>query len=234
MSFELTWYGQASYVLSCNGFSLAIDLYFSDSIAGEGFIRSYPSPVPKGSLKINAVFSTHNHGDHLDIETLRDYIEFDTFYGPESCVADLKAAGFPEHKLHRFDRGDKETVGPFEVYAIFADHTQDSIGLVVQYEDTKIYFTGDTLKNDRLLDAAALKPDIIVGCINGKFGNMSWQESVVLSHQLSVKTAIPSHYDLFAINTENPELFAGAFANSPITCKILERGGPYCVSGLLP
>jgi L-ascorbate metabolism protein UlaG (beta-lactamase superfamily) len=62
---------------------------------------------------------------------------------------------------------------------------------------------------------------------------MSWQEAVVLSHQLSVKTAIPDHYDLFAINTENPELFASAFVNSPISCKILQRCVPYDVLSLL-
>jgi L-ascorbate 6-phosphate lactonase len=233
MSFELTWYGQASYLLSCDGYSLLIDPYFSDSVAKEGFIRLYPSSVQKGSLKVNAVFSTHNHGDHLDIETLKDYIDFDTCYAPKSCVANLKANGFSEQKLCQFDRGDKEIAGPFEACAVYAEHTEDSIGIVIKHEDTKIYFTGDTLMSEKLIDAVSLKPDIVIVCINGKFGNMSWQEAVVLSHHLSVKTAIPEHYDLFAINAENPKLFASGFVNSPITCKILQRDVTYRVSDLL-
>jgi L-ascorbate 6-phosphate lactonase len=169
----------------------------------------------------------------LDIETLRDYVAFDRFYGPASCVSALKAEGFPADKLRRLDQGESAEAGGLYLSAVFADHTEDSIGLVVECEGTRIYFSGDTLMNERLIAAKELRPDLLAVCINGKFGNMSWQEAVVLAHRLQVKTAIPAHYDLFAINTEDPAFFAGAFANSPIRCQIMERLRPYSLAELV-
>ncbi|MDR2477006.1 MAG: MBL fold metallo-hydrolase [Treponema sp.] len=233
MTATLTWYGQGIFLVKTATHSLLIDPYFSDSCAEEGFIRRYPPPVQKGELRVDSVASTHPHGDHLDLATLRDYIAFETFYGPSSCVDALKAEGFPQTKLRRLDRGDRADAGGLRLNAVYACHTQDSIGVVVECEGTKIYFSGDTLMDEKLIAANELGPDILAICINGKFGNMSWQEAVVLAHRLRVKTAIPAHYDLFAINAEDPAPFAAAFTNSPIRCRIMERGQPCEIAALL-
>jgi L-ascorbate metabolism protein UlaG (beta-lactamase superfamily) len=86
MPFSVIWYGQAGYLVKTERCSFLIDPYFSDSIAGDGFIRLYDPPVKKGELKVDYVFATHHHGDHLDIETLKSYVEFDAFYGPSACI----------------------------------------------------------------------------------------------------------------------------------------------------
>lgn len=233
MTTTLTWLGQAGYVLRCGDASLAIDPYFSDSIAGGGFVRLYPASYQKGELQVNAVLSTHNHGDHLDVETLRDYIGFDRFYGPGTCVQAMKNAGFPEAKLNKLDRGETAQEGPFKLTAVYAEHTEDSIGVVVECEGMRLYFTGDSLMHEKLYDAAALQPDVLFVCINGKFGNMNWQEAVDLAKGLKVKTAIPAHYDMFAINMEKPELFTGAFADGPIASFELERDKVYSWADLV-
>jgi L-ascorbate 6-phosphate lactonase len=199
MSAELTWFGQAEYMISSPDCLVLIDPYFSNSLANEGFIRLYDSPVKKGSLKVNYVISTHHHSDHMDRETLRDYITFEKFYGPQTCIDLLKTAGFPSEKISSFNRGDKIKLGKTEVTAVFADHTLDSIGIVVECEGVKLYFTGGSLMNKELFAVKNLTPDILLTCINGKFGNMTWQEAVVFAHRLSVKLAIPAHYDLFAL-----------------------------------
>ena len=120
MSYSLTWYGQASFLISSNNTSIIIDPFFSDSIAKSGFIRLYDSPVKKGELKVDYVISTHNHGDHTDVETLRDYIEFKQFYGPDSCVQHLKNAGFSADSLFSFNRGDNVKLGDFILNAVHA------------------------------------------------------------------------------------------------------------------
>ena len=233
MGAQLTWYGQGTFLLQSEHDSLVIDPYFSDACAAEGFIRLYRSPVEKGELHVGTVVSTHRHGDHLDIETLRDYVAFDHFYGPESCVEAMREAGFPDNKLRRLDRGQSAAAGGLRLEAVYACHTEDSIGLIVRCGGTTVYFSGDTLMDEQLIAAKEKRPDILAVCINGKFGNMSWQEAVVLAHRLGVKTAIPAHYDLFAINAEDPSCFAAAFANSPVRCQIMERCRAYNLETLI-
>lgn len=232
-SVKLKWFGQAGYLLSCENSSLTIDPYFSDAIAGIGFVRLYPPSVEKGGLEVGAVISTHDHGDHLDVETLRDYITFSHFYGPELCVNNLMNAGFPQEKLNLLNRGDTVVYGDFTITAVFADHTTDSIGVIIEFDGVKLYFTGDTLMNNLLYKVKELKPDIIFACINGKFGNMNWQDAVKLSKALGVKTAIPMHYDMFAINQEDPASFTSSFEGSGIRSFTLERDKWYDVTELI-
>ncbi|MDR0401122.1 MAG: MBL fold metallo-hydrolase [Treponema sp.] len=227
MPATLTWYGQAIFLLRSPETSILIDPYFSDSIAAQGFIRLY-SPLPrKGELETEYVIATHDHGDHLDIETLRDYVRWKRFYGPPACVDHLKREGFSAGKMEVFKRGDGISLGGFRLSAVHAEHTEDSIGIIVEAGGRKIYFSGDTLMNPRLFAIAEQKPDAGFICINGKFGNMTWQEAVIFAHALGLKNAFPCHYDLFAVNAEDPAAFTNAFQGSLIRGRILERGKPY-------
>ena len=111
----------------------------------------------------------------------------------------------PEDRLLSFDRGEEFGIGDAELHAVFADHTEDSIGLVVRAGGQTAYFTADTLYNPRLQEEAApFAPDILVPCINGRWGNMGAQEAARLAKGLNVKLAIPTHYGMFAENTADP------------------------------
>jgi L-ascorbate 6-phosphate lactonase len=227
MPVTLTWYGQAAFLLRSEAASLIIDPYFSNAIAGQGFIRLYAPPVRKGELELDYVLSTHDHGDHLDIETLRDYLGWKHFLGPSSCAAHLEREKFPAEKLQLFNRGDRISVGDIKLTAVHAEHTEDSIGVIAEVQGKRLYFSGDTLMNPALFSIAEEKPDVGFLCINGKFGNMTWQEAVVFAHALKLKAAYPCHYDLFAVNAEDPAPFAMAFQNSPVRGRVLERGRAY-------
>ena len=87
--------------------------------------------------------------------------------------------------------------------------------------------------NPELGKVKSFSPDILISCINGRYGNMNWQDAFMLAHRLEVKLAIPMHYDLFAINTEDPSLFVNAFDRSSIKGKILERCKAYDIASLL-
>lgn len=49
--------------------------------------------------------------------------------------------------------------------------------------------------------------DTLITCINGRLGNMNWEEAVQLADQLGVHQAFPMHYGMFAENTEDPAKF---------------------------
>ncbi|MDR2103919.1 MAG: MBL fold metallo-hydrolase [Treponema sp.] len=227
MPATLTWYGQAAFLLRSEAVSLIIDPYFSNSCADQGFIRLYAPPVRKGELAVDYVLSTHDHGDHLDIETLEDYLGWKHFIGPSSCTARLEREGFPAEKLRPLNRGGRIKAGDITLSAVHAEHTADSIGVIAEIMGKRLYFSGDTLMNPGLFSIAEERPDAGFLCINGKFGNMTWQEAVVFAHTLKLKAAYPCHYDLFAVNAEDPAFFAAAFQGSPIKGGILERGRAY-------
>jgi L-ascorbate 6-phosphate lactonase len=230
---KLRWLGQAGYLLEAEGQLLAIDPYCTDVIAHTGMARRYPSLIEKGGLEADAAIATHNHADHLDVETLRDYIGFRRFYGPGSCVAAMKKAGFPEEKLHTLDRGQTAREGAFQLTASFAEHTEDSISVLVECGGYRVYFSGDSRYNLKLLEARKLKPQLMFICINGKYGNMGWREATALAEQLGVKAAIPMHYDMFEVNSEDPLPFINAMNGFGIRSRELERGKTYELSELL-
>ena len=41
-------------------------------------------------------------------------------------------------------------------------------------------------------------------CINGRLGNMNVDQAVQLTRELKPKLGIPTHYGMFASNTEDP------------------------------
>ena len=100
------------------------------------------------------------------------------------------------------------TVGDIELTAVFADHTVEAFGLIVKAENKTLYFSGDTLYNEKLFEIAKYKPDITFICINGRLGNMNVDEALITAKRIGAKINIPNHYDMFASNSENPYLFS--------------------------
>ena len=61
------------------------------------------------------------------------------------AFAHLAALGVPAENLIAFDRGAKLSLDGAELFAVHAEHTEDSIGLVVRADGICVYFTADTL-----------------------------------------------------------------------------------------
>ena len=69
-----------------------------------------------------------------------------------------------------------------------------------------VYHTSDTAFCDLLLKACP-KADVLLTCINGKYGNLSLPQAVSLTQAMQPNYVIPNHYDVMALNSENPESF---------------------------
>ncbi len=213
MAMELVWLGQGGFLIRCGGASICLDPYLSDSCERSGgHTRIAPPPLDPALIDADVFVLTHDHMDHLDEGTLRRIdLAANLFAGPASCRAHLERLGVPKERLLPFDRGDHFGMEDAELHAVYAEHTQDSIGLVVRAGGRTAYFTGDTLYSDKLREAAApFAPDLLVACINGRWGNMNAQEAAALARALKVKVAIPTHYGMFAENTADPAAFAAA------------------------
>lgn len=213
---DIVWLGQGGYLIYMGNNKICIDPYLSDSAESNGrFVRRQPIPVIPGSLEADWLICTHDHVDHLDPDTVKglDVEKVNSILGPMSCITHLKQLGIPESRCRVFGRGEHLDKDGIRMDAVFADHTKDSIGVVITYAGVTVYMTGDTLWHEKLLEIKQYKPDILICCINGKLGNMDSSDAAKLARELDVKIAVPSHYGMFIENTEKPEMFHKALGS---------------------
>mgnify|MGYP006324475833 FL=1 len=201
---NIKWIGQSGYILSDENTTIYLDPYLSDCVNRvAGRERMVPAPVSARDIKADAFICTHNHLDHVDVDLIE---EMDTdgieFYAPTDCKETLENLGVKGYNA--FDMGSTVKIGNFEVEAVYADHTVPAIGVVVKHSGNTLYFTSDTLYNEKL---AKVKCDILFICINGKLGNMNVDEAIKITKMISPKTAVPNHYDMFESNSEDPRKF---------------------------
>ena len=224
---ELNWLGQGGFCIRCSNTTVVLDPYLSFSCEESGgHTRLAPAPIDPNTLHADLFVITHDHMDHLDEGTLKKLdLTAHKFAAPASCRKHLALLGVPEENLIAFDRGTQLTFGDMQLFAVHAEHTEDSIGLVVRGDDTTVYFTADTLYSDLLAkDASAYSPDVLVTCVNGRWGNMGHEEAAKVANQLNIKLSIPTHYGMFAENTADPMDFVREMDGK--NCMVLEMYTP--------
>ncbi len=204
---KIRFLGQSGYVLKSGNTEIIIDPYLSDSVNRvAGRPRTLPVPINPKDIRCDAVICTHNHLDHLDPDTVSEIPSNQYFITTNEGVAELKKLGRKNAAV--LNVGDSIKVGDFQLTAVFADHTVEAFGLIVKAENKTLYFSGDTLYNEKLFKIAEFSPDITFICINGRLGNMNVDEALVTAKKIGAKIIIPNHYDMFESNSENPLLFS--------------------------
>ena len=211
----IQWLGQNGYMLEKDGVRLCIDPYLSDSVfKSSGKKRLTAPPIAPEELACEGMVCTHNHLDHLDPDTISVMKTKDTtrFFAPYDCEAKMQSLGVSHYE--KFDPGAMAKVGDFELEAVFADHTSKSaIGVVVRVDGLTLLFTGDTYYHEKLREYRRFCPDVLFICINGKLGNMNVDEAVKLTGEIAPRVGVPTHYGLFAENTEDPEKYTSRVAS---------------------
>ena len=179
----------------------------SDSVnRAAGRARMLPIPLNPNEISCDAVICTHNHLDHLDPDTVSKIPTGQFFITTNEGKGTLAALGI--NNVAALNIGDSIKVGDFEITAVFADHTVEAFGLIIRAENKTLYFSGDTLYNEKLFEISKYKPDITFICINGRLGNMNVKEAIVTAEKIGAEINIPNHYDMFESNSENPRLFS--------------------------
>lgn len=219
--------GQSGYLLTTENTEIIIDPYLSDSVNRvAGRPRLHPVPINPQEIDCDAIICTHNHLDHLDPDTLalvRDSQPIITTSEGEKVLTEMG-----KQKVSVLGQGEQITIGDFTLTAVYAAHTVEAFGLVVECEGKRLYFSGDTLFDEKLFDIGALKPDVTFICINGRLGNMNVEEALVVAKEIGAPVNVPNHYDMFASNAEDPHLFADHIAGG----KILAFNIPYTLDEL--
>lgn len=204
---KLRFLGQSGYLLKTENSEIIIDPYLSDSVNRvAGRPRTLPIPIKAKDINCDAVICTHNHLDHLDPDTVTEICDNQLFITTAEGKEELKRLG--KTNVETLSVGENKSVGDFKITAVFADHTVEAFGLIIKAENKTLYFSGDTLYNEKLFEIANYKPDISFICINGRLGNMNVDEALITAKKIGANINIPNHYDMFASNSENPLLFS--------------------------
>ena len=220
--------GQSGYLLKTENTTILIDPYLSDSVNRvAGRPRMLPVPLNPAEICCDAVICTHNHLDHLDPDTIAQIHDKQLYITTNEGKAVLNRLG--RHTVVALHVGESIVVGDFEITAVFADHTVEAFGLIVKAENKTLYFSGDTLYNEKLFDVAKYKPDVTFVCINGRLGNMNVREALITAERIGAKINIPNHYDMFASNAEDPRAFTAQITNG----YIMDFNKEYAIENIL-
>ena len=221
------WLGQHSFILKLGRQIVYVDPYLTAKPA-----RLVPPMVtPEQMAHADLVLGTHDHGDHIDRNVWPDIARATkaTFVVPdlvrESVIEDL---GIPDERVFGLDDGTSLEFEEVRITGIAAAHEfldQDPqtgrypyLGVVIQANSSKVYHAGDTVKYEGL--EGRLKKhmpiDLAMLPINGRdakrlatgtVGNMTYQEAVDLAGAIEPRLTVPTHFDMFAHNQEDPQLF---------------------------
>jgi L-ascorbate 6-phosphate lactonase len=233
MAFYVRWLGQGGFELSDGEASILLDPYLSKLVQKvEGLKRMVPPPIRPEHAHPGLYLITHDHIDHLDSDTIsvmnKDGVRF---AAPPSCLGKLAELGVPEEAMVRLDRGGRMEFGRFAIEAVYAKHTEDSIGFVMACEGVRAYFSGDSELDDEV--GRGVGCDVLFTCINGRWGNMGTAGALALAERVDARLSIPNHYGMFAENTADPEPFLAGLKKAGRRGYRMEHGRRFELGELL-
>jgi L-ascorbate metabolism protein UlaG (beta-lactamase superfamily) len=124
----VTWYGHSTTLVDVDGYRVLTDPIWSDRCSPSDVVgpqRMHPPPAPVESLPaIDAVVISHDHYDHLDIDTVIALARTQRapFFVPLGVGAHLREWGIPEQRIVELDWGESGRVGELTLVCTPARH----------------------------------------------------------------------------------------------------------------
>ncbi|MFI5491263.1 MBL fold metallo-hydrolase [Actinoplanes sp. NPDC051859] len=155
----VTWYGHSSAMIELEGRRVLVDPVWSDRCSPsrlQGPKRLHEPPVPLRELPpLDAVLISHDHYDHLDMETVRTLVDLQAapFLVPLGIGAHLERWGVPATRIVELDWDERATVAGIEFVATPARHfsgrgfSRDETlwaSWVIAGPNRKVFYSGDT------------------------------------------------------------------------------------------
>ncbi|MEW6250805.1 MAG: MBL fold metallo-hydrolase [Planctomycetota bacterium] len=227
--FALWWLGQHGFVLKLGRTVFYIDAYLTPDP------RRLVPPLLRPEEVANADFilGTHDHGDHIDRPAwpaLAAASPNAKFMVPLLLRSRLcSELGLPPARVIGLDDQRTFSRGNLRLTGIAAAHEElapdpangchPALGYVIAAGSATIYHAGDCCVYAELsTQLRRWDLDLMILPINGRddvrraagiIGNMDAYEAAGLAGVVAPGCVVPSHYDMFADNPGDPQLFAG-------------------------
>ena len=224
---SIFWLGQMGLMVKAGDTTICID-YFASPHKG----RQTEAPLSDEELTgVSAFLGTHDHLDHIDHEAWKKWAKVNPkakFIFSKAHMAGVLADGIAPENAIGVNEGESVQIGDVKISAIAAAHEfldyDEATGVyphlcfIIEACGVRILHAGDTVRYEGMLPKlqAFGEFDVALLPINGRdadklrrdcIGNMTFQEAADLAGELSVKLAIPGHWDMFADNSEDPNKF---------------------------
>jgi L-ascorbate metabolism protein UlaG (beta-lactamase superfamily) len=124
----VTWFGHSTALLDLDGYRVLTDPVWGDRCSPSDVVgpqRMHPPPLPLEALPaIDAVVISHDHYDHLDIDTVTGLARTQRapFFVPLGVGAHLREWGIPAVRIVELDWGESGRVGELTLVCTPARH----------------------------------------------------------------------------------------------------------------
>ena len=226
-SLAFWWLGQHSFVLKLGSAVLYLDPYLTADASRQVPPLLDPEEVRHASL----ILGTHDHGDHIDRPVwpaLALASPHARFVVPELVRERLaRELGIPVDRFIGLDDGESAVVEGVRITGVAAAHEfldQDRatgrypyLGYAISGNGCAAYHAGDCCIYEGLQRKLLERDyDVVFLPINGRdatrlaancIGHLPYQEAADLAGVLRPRLTIPAHFEMFAMNSEDPALF---------------------------
>jgi len=165
---SLTWFGHSNFLLSIDNKKILIDPVFDDMASPVSFVGSRRFTEDIFHLieelpRIDAVFITHDHYDHLDYPSILALKEkTDHFFVPLGVDAHLMEWGVASGDITPMNWWEQVEWEGLDIAAVPARHSSNRsifdrnqtlwAGFVISGENTNLYVSGDTGYGDHFIE----------------------------------------------------------------------------------
>jgi len=212
------WLGHASVLVELDGVRILTDPVLSQRASPFQFIgpaRLHPAPLPLAQWKnIDAVVISHDHFDHLDMDTITHLARGGTqFYVGLGIGAHLERWQVPTNQIHEMDWWEHAELKGVTIHCTPARHYSGRTSMnnstlwaswMIRGPQHALYYSGDTGYADhfKAIRARLGAPNLALIKV-GAYGD-TWMdihmnpESAVQAHQeLGATTLLPVHWATF-------------------------------------
>ncbi len=212
------WLGHASVLIEVDGVRILTDPVFSERTSPVQFAgpaRMHPVPLPLNQWKnIDAVVISHDHFDHLDMDTIQHLAQGGThFYVGLGIGAHLERWQVPAAQIHEMDwweqleiKGVKITCTPARHYSGRTSMNNSTLwaSWMVKGPSHSMYYSGDTgyAGHFRAIRAKLGAPELALIKV-GAYGDtwmdihMNPESAITAVQDLGATTLLPVHWATF-------------------------------------
>ena len=177
--------------------NISINTQSSIRIEFEKIIYFDPFKIDDSNNDADIIFITHDHYDHLDIESINNIKKDSTIVvAPLSIKDKIESINFS--KYYYLNSNDEIDLDDIHVKAVHAYNLNKNyhkkeynwLGYLITYKDITYFIAGDTDANE---DNLLVKCDVAIIPIGGTY-TMDYKEASDYLKRINPSVAIPTHY----------------------------------------
>ena len=243
--------GQTGLRIDLDELTVLVDPYLSHSVQeldAPDLVRQLPIPYqPHELTSVDWVLITHEHIDHCDPHTLPALAQASPqacFIGPLPVLNQLEQWGISRGRIQQASPDELDLGVGLRVKAVPAAHPKirfdqsgqpQAVGYLFKHNGRSLYLAGDTSVCDELLErlkALGLIDTALLPVNENNFfrrrrgivGNMTIREAFGLATELGIRSVVPVHWDMFAVNSACPEEIHAVYKASAWPFELIEAG----------